>query len=250
MLQNVLVASLNPIWVKLADFGVSKLEQDTYLRTTTGTISYSAPELHGLLPRNLKPGDVYTNAVDMWSMGCLVHELLTTEIPFLQPEWVANSGSVFWSDVDPPERQADIDMIIEFCRGERIFPGNALQKSGASVSECSFVRGLLLPDPRVRMTASDALQSPWLLGEAGADPPDVVSLPASRQRLENLIRGAKLELFFPEVSATMQIQAERLTEDLIKRGCTRGLATSLQLLILYDLIILIGNAHSHSLYPA
>lgn len=176
-------------------------------------------------------------------MGCLVHELLTTELPFLQPEWVANQ-SAFWSDVDPPERQADMDMIIEFCRGERHFPEDALKTSGASASECSFVRSLLLPDPRVRMSASDALRSPWLLGEAGVNCPDAAPPPGSRQGLEDLIRGAKLELFFPEVSATMQNQAEKLTEDLVKRGCVRGLATSLQLLILYDLIILIGNAHS------
>lgn len=40
---------------------------------------YSSGNL-GLLPKQSK---VYTGAVDVWALGCLVHEILTTEMPFL-----------------------------------------------------------------------------------------------------------------------------------------------------------------------
>lgn len=176
-------------------------------------------------------------------MGCLVHELLTTELPFLQPEWVANQ-SAFWSDVDPPERQADMDMIIEFCRDKRGFPRQALQKARASLSESDFVMGLLLPDPGRRMTAAEALKSPWLTAGPLVAIPKLTYLPGSRQRLEQFIRRAELQMFFPEVKPTVENQAKTLAEELVKRGCTKGIAASLEVLVLYDLVILIGNASS------
>lgn len=240
--QNVLVVSLKPIWVKLADFGVSKLEQDTYLRTQAGTLEYSAPELFGLLPRRLKPNDVYTNAVDMWSLGCLVHEMLTTERPFLEDAHDSDPESSLQFDTCTFEPQADIDMIIEFCRDERDFPGEVLEKSGASAGETGFVKALLLPDPRLRLTAVNALASPWISGqsESGSVTVTLATRPSSIQRLTRFVDEKDLTKFFPEITTELVGQAEMLVTELMKQGCPKGIATSLEVLVLYDLALLIG----------
>lgn len=244
--QNVLVVSLKPIWVKLADFGVSKHEQNTYLRTTTGTMAYSAPELYGLLPSRLGVRQAYSRAVDMWSMGCLVHELLTTQRPFHQividVEYYLESTILL--DY-PDEPQADMDKLIEFCRGEIEFPTEVLLESGASKVETSFVKRLMLPDPRLRMSAAKALRSPWLSGEPQSDDLDVKHVPISHQLLLHFIKAQKLHRFFPGATSETILpliqKTEELAAALMNMGCVKGTATSLGALVLYDLVILIGN---------
>lgn len=118
--------------------------------------------------------DVYSNAVDMWSLGCVVHELLTTERPFLEAgHQDGSTESEVFSGLDTSERQADIDMIIEFCRGERDFPEEGLQASGASTSAILLVKGLLLADPCLRTSAAEALGNLWFSEESKSDNIDV-----------------------------------------------------------------------------
>lgn len=118
--------------------------------------------------------DVYSNAVDMWSLGCVVHELLTTERPFLEAgHQDGNTESEVLSGLDTSERQADIDMIIEFCRAERDFPEEALQASGASTNAILLVKGLLRADPCLRTSAAEALGNLWLSEESKSDNIDV-----------------------------------------------------------------------------
>lgn len=239
-LKNVLVVSLKPIWIKLADFGVSKIERDTHLRTTAGTLAYSAPEIYGLLPRRLKPRDVYTNAVDMWSLGCLVHEMLTTERPFhLQAALEDDLESSMGFDTVTSEPQANIDMIVEFCRDQQDFPEAALERSGVSASERSFVKALLLPDPRLRLSAAMALASPWISGESKSGGQEVHT-EDSFQLLTRVVARNCLQMFYPEIPEQLISGAQSLATELSKRGCPRIIAASLGVLVLYDLALLIG----------
>ncbi|RPA99828.1 Pkinase-domain-containing protein, partial [Choiromyces venosus 120613-1] len=67
--------------VKLGDFGISKcVHSNTAFRSTVGTDCYAAPEVLRLDTDAESP--VYTNAVDIWALGCVVYELLTKEILF------------------------------------------------------------------------------------------------------------------------------------------------------------------------
>lgn len=75
--------SRDPIWVKIADCAASKRTNNTFLRTMSGTRAYLAPKVHGLLPRRFITGLESNHTWDLCSFGCIVHELLTSEIPFL-----------------------------------------------------------------------------------------------------------------------------------------------------------------------
>ncbi|KAF8242812.1 kinase-like protein [Wilcoxina mikolae CBS 423.85] len=79
--ENIFVASLSPMHVKIGDFGISKRIQnnDTALRTVCGTFHYTAPEILAVDDRERFE---YTNAVDIWSLGCVVHQILTCQTPF------------------------------------------------------------------------------------------------------------------------------------------------------------------------
>lgn len=44
---------------------------------------YALPEMLGLVPRNGMANMTYSNGVDIWALGCIIHEMLTGEIPFV-----------------------------------------------------------------------------------------------------------------------------------------------------------------------
>ena len=74
------MASKSPIRVKIGDFGLAKLAgTDTAFRTEGGTRSYVAPEVGIAISGDTSE---YTNAVDIWAIGCITHELLTRHPPF------------------------------------------------------------------------------------------------------------------------------------------------------------------------
>jgi serine/threonine protein kinase len=130
--QNVFVMSTSPQWwVKIADFGISKRinSDQTALRTRIGTPRYLAPEVED---DELLDSD-YTQAVDIWSLGCVVYHVLVREPPFLT---TSSKSKPF------PEAQLEsrsLDMALK------------------------FLRTLLVRDPSQRATARDALSSDWLL---------------------------------------------------------------------------------------
>ncbi|KAF4630441.1 hypothetical protein G7Y89_g7698 [Cudoniella acicularis] len=66
--DNILVATKNPMFIKLADFGLSTEKAE--LGTICSTPGYAAPELFSEKPA------AYTNAVDIWSVGAVIWNLL------------------------------------------------------------------------------------------------------------------------------------------------------------------------------
>ncbi|KAG0640227.1 kinase-like domain-containing protein [Tuber brumale] len=73
--DNIFVVSMSPVWVKLGNFGISKrIHNDTTYHSLVCTDYYAAPEVLGL--DSTSESSIYTNAVDMWSLGCVVYELL------------------------------------------------------------------------------------------------------------------------------------------------------------------------------
>lgn len=141
--------------MKISDFGVSKRFKDSQLRTQVGTHVYMAPELLGMLPGEDTYG-TYTEAVDIWSLGCVVYEVLTAEIPFLE----RNST---WTSADTQSQpQKDYRAFRDFCVGKTEFPIDRLQRSKVSEPAVQFMKGVLVSNPSSRPRANELIRSEWI----------------------------------------------------------------------------------------
>jgi serine/threonine protein kinase len=82
-------------------------------------------------PENLK----YTNAVDMWALGCIVYRLACGVVPFLPGL-----------------------SLVRFCENESAFPLGPIPFSDYAKK---FVKDLVVSSPAQRLTAQEALDHPW-----------------------------------------------------------------------------------------
>lgn len=115
-----------------------------------------------MLPRRFKTGRDFTYALDMWSLGCLLHELLTLQTPFLEPD--TNDDFDDLSDVDIESGpQIDMESLYEYCQDTTAFPVDVLVKAHVPPDEIDLVKRLLIPNSHERPTATRTLQHPWLL---------------------------------------------------------------------------------------
>ncbi|KAI4265752.1 MAG: hypothetical protein L6R38_009198 [Xanthoria sp. 2 TBL-2021] len=144
--QNVFVVRQRPTWkVKIGDFGFSKRISDSVSSpfSARGTTKYMAPEYRDLL-NNCETSD-FTEAVDLWSFGCLIYELFARKCPF--------------DDAD--DTHALKDYIYD-----GVFPRQPLDDCGASSESIWLIESLLERDAHLRMSAEDALQCAWLTAAA------------------------------------------------------------------------------------
>ena len=78
LLMLVLYSSRSELW-KIADFGLTSRATTTLAKTThggRGTQSYRAPELLR------EPKLTFNKKVDIWSLGCILYELITSRKAF------------------------------------------------------------------------------------------------------------------------------------------------------------------------
>lgn len=129
-----------------------------------------------IIPRSKQGEAIYTLAVDLWSLGCVIHEMLTFRIPFsysatgstttaisgLQFTIYTSAGTTPYT---PTSGGLDSAALYQFCQGQSVFPSGDLQSAQATEEEIALVLGLLVPNPKNRMSASQALQSDWLRTE-------------------------------------------------------------------------------------
>lgn len=131
--------------IKVADLGLSKVLESGVRQNLTycGTPLYMAPEM-------LRK-EQYSYPVDMWSIGCMMHELLCGEPPFTgrnMHELEKNVKSFHGLHSEPTKVTARIQ--------------KQFATYGVSPGAQDLIACLLHPDPSRRITASDAMAHDWI----------------------------------------------------------------------------------------
>nr|XP_053646318.1 serine/threonine-protein kinase fused-like [Cherax quadricarinatus]XP_053646319.1 serine/threonine-protein kinase fused-like [Cherax quadricarinatus] len=126
--QNILLSVTGE--AKLCDFGFSrKMGINTYVLTSVkGTPLYMAPELIEEKP--------YDHNADLWSLGCILYELITGRPPFCT---------------------TSIVQLIKKVRTEPVSWPHGLSEDCSS-----FLHGLLEKNPGKRLTWPHLLEHPWV----------------------------------------------------------------------------------------
>lgn len=147
--------------VKITDFGISKhFGENAELQTMVGTSGYAAPEIWGHLSSDTS---VYTSAVDIWSLGCLIYAVIVGKPPFRDPR-----------------------DLRDYVQSRVRFPRKELIGKGTSLTAIRFVSDLMRIWPDDRLTAEQALDSKWLKGD-GEDTAGSLSLEPSREYVQELL---------------------------------------------------------------
>ena len=136
---------MSPVWVKLGDFGALKwipTPAATTLYTQVSTLLYSAPEV--LRSDSNSKSSEYTDSVDIWSLGCVIYELLV-------------GTKLFVSEAQ----------VCSYHDGEWPFLEDTLRRLSPPTEDAgiSLLKSMLLIPPGDRPTAIEALNDVWLVAQ-------------------------------------------------------------------------------------
>jgi len=130
--ENILLKERYTDDVRLLDFGLSRLMPRTeLLMTSVGTLDYKAPEICMRKP--------YGAACDLWSLGVVLYEMLSGELP-----------SLFESD----------ESVVAYANSGVSFSGNIWNNVSESAKD--LLEHLLVLEPEKRYTCEEALSCKWL----------------------------------------------------------------------------------------
>jgi serine/threonine protein kinase len=130
--ENLLMKSAEVADVTIADFGFAAYCPEPTLTETCGTPAYVAPEVLSSTP--------YGKSADMWSLGVITYILLGGYAPF--------DGK-------------DMKELFRHIKGCK-YDFHDEYWSDISDNAKSFIKQLLVVDPKTRMTVDQALQHPWV----------------------------------------------------------------------------------------
>ncbi|KMP01398.1 calcium/calmodulin-dependent protein kinase type IV [Coccidioides immitis RMSCC 2394] len=157
--DNILISSIDPLRVKLSDFGLSKVvQEETFMKTFCGTLLYCAPEVYPeyedykrkearkrrRLGDPLPKTSPYDQSVDMWSFGAVLFHILCGVPPYM------GRGD---------DRGAQ--MLRNIMTTDADF--NGLRREGVSEEGIDFISKLLNRDPKARPKESACFKHPWLV---------------------------------------------------------------------------------------
>lgn len=95
--------------IKLGDLNVSKVAKKGMLHTQTGTPYYASPEVWRDRP--------YDNRSDVWSLGCVLYEMITLNPPFRAPSMHGLFQKVLRGQYDPISSlySGDLTSMVRAC---------------------------------------------------------------------------------------------------------------------------------------
>jgi serine/threonine protein kinase len=155
--DNILISELDPLHVKLSDFGLSKCitNQETFLKTFCGTLLYCAPEIYpgygdydktGNRKRHRlgdSPPKTYSERVDMWSFGAVLFHVLCNKPP------VMSEGEDKAAKMLTSIMTKDINF-------------SPLYAADVSEEAVDFVSNLLKRNPMLRPTPKACFEHAWI----------------------------------------------------------------------------------------
>jgi calcium/calmodulin-dependent protein kinase I len=135
--ENLLLLSdVDDSAVKIADFGFAKkVYEPNSLTTQCGTPGYVAPEI--------LEGTAYDQRADMWSVGVILYILLGGYPPFIE--------------------STQRDLFRKIRKGDYEFHEEYWGTVSSEAKE--LISSLLTVDRTVRLTADEALENAWILGD-------------------------------------------------------------------------------------
>ncbi|KAL2610810.1 hypothetical protein R1flu_022502 [Riccia fluitans] len=153
--------------LKICDFGLAR-QYGSPLKPYSHmvvTLWYRAPEL-------LLGSKLYSTAIDMWSLGCIMAEFLAKEPLFNGKSEIDQLDKIFKTLGTPNERiwpdfvnlpGVKCNFVRQpYNRLREKFPATAFAgKPTLSESGYNLLNGLLTYDPKKRLTAEEALNSDW-----------------------------------------------------------------------------------------
>lgn len=163
--ENLLIAADGTL--RIADFGWCADLRDAPC-TLAGTFLYMAPEVLG-------ERGIQTEAIDVWSAGVTVLQLLTGR-PMLTTYLGPGSSGLSATDPHRATKMKTGWLIAEIT--EKCPPPEDKRPSDVSWCCWDFLRQLLVPDMHERISVADALAHPWLEESPSQDS----SLPSSPGR--------------------------------------------------------------------
>ncbi|KUL89643.1 hypothetical protein ZTR_00553 [Talaromyces verruculosus] len=189
--DNILISSVDPLRVKLSDFGLSKVvQEETFLKTFCGTLLYCAPEVYpeydnyrqGVARKRRRLGDPpprtspYDQSVDMWSLGAVLFHLLCGSPPYTGRG--DDRGAHMLRTIMTTEVEYDL------LRGE-----------GVSEDAIDFVSRLLRTDPQERPTERELFKHSWIANVPDLDEySDSEDLPLEDDQLGIITEDVEEEL--------------------------------------------------------
>ncbi|ERF68986.1 hypothetical protein EPUS_06673 [Endocarpon pusillum Z07020] len=161
--DNILISEMDPLHVKLSDFGLSKCitNNETFLKTFCGTLLYCAPEIYpgygeydkGGTKKRARSGDPsskrYSDRVDMWSFGAVLFHVLCNKAPVITDSENTNKAAQMLSNI--------MTQDINF---------DPLYAVGVSEEAVDFVSCLLKRNPSLRPTPKACFAHAWIAEEA------------------------------------------------------------------------------------
>ena len=93
----------------MGDLNVSKVAEDGFCSTQTGTPYYTSPEVWS--------GEKYGSKCDIWSLGCLVYELCTLKVPFKASDFPSLYRKITKGDYTeiPPKYSDKMRRFVHMC---------------------------------------------------------------------------------------------------------------------------------------
>jgi len=133
--ENILLKGDKDDNIAIADFGLAKFAgiNSNLTQEVAGTLAYLAPEILQKAP--------YSTAVDMWSSGVIMYQVLSGKLPF---------------DSDTEDRD---EIIAKTLEGNISFDDPAFE---CVSSECKdLITQMLKTDPKLRISVTKAQEHPW-----------------------------------------------------------------------------------------